>query len=76
LVTAAAVAPDGTWLATASTDGTARIWDAAGWHAQVMMRVDRSLVDCSWLGTEAVAVAGSAGLYLFSFLGSDTRAVL
>jgi WD40 repeat protein len=24
-----AIAPDGTWLATASTDGTARTWDAA-----------------------------------------------
>jgi len=27
-VRAAAVAPDGSWLATASDDGTARIWDA------------------------------------------------
>ncbi len=28
-VTGVAVAPDGTWLATASRDGTARIWDPA-----------------------------------------------
>ena len=28
-MTAVAIAPDGTWLATASDDGTARIWDAA-----------------------------------------------
>ena len=28
-VNAVAIAPDGTWLATASADGTARIWDAA-----------------------------------------------
>src|SRR6202035_4022502 len=28
-VNAVAIAPDGTWLATASHDGTARTWDAA-----------------------------------------------
>ncbi|MFD4994684.1 WD40 repeat domain-containing protein, partial [Streptomyces buecherae] len=30
LVESVAISPDGTWLATTSDDGTARIWDLAG----------------------------------------------
>lgn len=37
-----------------------------------MMRVDRSLSDCIWLGTEALAAAGSAGQYAFSILHAAT----
>ena len=67
-VTAVAVAPDGTWLATASRDGTARIWDAAGGHPRALMQVDGPLSACAWPSTDALAVGGSAGLYLFRFV--------
>jgi WD40 repeat protein len=67
-VTAMAVAPDGSWLATASDDGTARIWDPATGHSKTLMRVDGSIAVCSWLGSNALAIGGSAGLHLFRFL--------
>src|ERR1017187_4496051 len=67
-VTAVAVAPDGTWLATASRDGTARIWDAAGGHPRALLQVDGPLSACAWPSTDALAVGGSAGLYLFRFV--------
>jgi WD40 repeat protein len=67
-VTALAVAPDGSWIATGGNDGTARIWDPATPQPQALMRVDGAISVCSWLGCNALAVGGSAGLYLFRFL--------
>ena len=63
-----AVAPDGSWLASGGGDGMVRIWDAATWHAQALMRVDNNISACAWLGSNALVVGGSAGLYLFGFL--------
>ena len=67
----AAVAADGSWLASISYDGTVRIWDTATWHAQALMRVDSELFACAWLKSDALALAGSAGLYLFGFLAGS-----
>jgi WD40 repeat protein len=67
-VKAVAVAPDGSWLATASTDGTVRIWDTATWRPSALMRVDRWIFTCAWMSNERLAVDGSAGLYVFDFL--------
>ena len=67
-VTAVAVAPDGAWLASASREGTVRIWDAVTWDLQSVMRVEKEIADCTWLSTNALALAGPAGLYLFDLL--------
>jgi len=72
LVAAVAVAPDGSWLASGSLDGTVRIWEATTWHAHAMMRVDYDIRACAWLGSDALALSGSAGLYLFGFLTSPS----
>jgi WD40 repeat protein len=36
-VIGAAVAPDGSWLATTSADQTVRIWDAATWQVRQVL---------------------------------------
>jgi WD40 repeat protein len=67
-VAAVVVAPDGSWLASGGRDGTVRIWDAVTGHTRALMLVDSNIVACEWLGSDALVVGGSAGLYLFSFL--------
>ncbi len=67
-VEAVAVAPDGSWLATGGWDGTVRIWDAGIWQARALMRVDGNVYASAWVGSDNLAVGGSAGLYLFGFL--------
>ena len=67
-VYAVAVAPDGSWLATAGEDRAVRIWDTASGHAQAMMRTDNDITTCAWLGSNALVLGGSAGLYLFGLL--------
>jgi WD40 repeat protein len=67
-VTAVSISPDGTWLASASYDRTVRIWHASSYEPVASMRVDADMRCCAWLPDDAaVAVGGSAGLYLFSF---------
>lgn len=63
-----AVAPEGSWLATASPDRSLRIWYVVTGQARALMRVDNSVHACTWLGTSALAVGGSAGMYLFDFV--------
>ena len=67
-VRAVAVAPDGSWLATGSQDGTVQVWDVATGRSQALMRIDGSIRATAWIGSNALAVGGSAGLYLFDFL--------
>ncbi len=64
-----AVAPDGRWLASGGSDGTLRIWDTISWQARTLMRVDGQIFTCTWLGADGIACGGSAGLYVFDFLG-------
>jgi hypothetical protein len=71
-VRAAAVAPDGSWLASIDYGDTVRIWDTATCHAQALMRVDNGIIGCAWLRSNTLVACGSAGLYLFGFLtGTD-----
>ena len=67
-VRAVAVAPDGSWLATGGQDGTVRVWDVATRRAEALMRIDGSIRATAWIGSNALAVGGSAGLHLFDFL--------
>ena len=73
-VDAVAVAPDSSWLASGGDDGTVRIWDTATWHTQAMMRTDSIGINCAWLGSDALILNSSPGLYLFGFLTENTSA--
>jgi WD40 repeat protein len=70
-VDAVAISPDGTWLATASRDGTARIWasaaDGANAHSVTAIRVDGTVSACARLpGGSQLCIAGARGIYRFS----------
>ena len=66
-VKAVAVTPDGSWLASCGWDGVVRIWHTVTGQPQAMMRVDSDITTCAWLGSDALVLGGSAGLYLFDF---------
>jgi WD40 repeat protein len=74
-VTAVAVAPDGRWLATAGFDKVVRIRDTVTWRVRALMRVDGVINVCAWLGSNALVVGGSAGLYLFGLVAQTSPAV-
>jgi hypothetical protein len=67
-VTAVAIAPDGTWLASAGGDGSVQIWDPVTGGISAVMQVDSRLEDCAWSpSSQSLAAAGEAGLYHFNF---------
>ena len=67
-VTAVAIAPDGSWLATTSSDGTLRIWDAATGQPRATLTGHENPVT-------AVAIAPD-GSWLATASGDGTRADL
>ena len=69
---AVAIAPDGTWLATAGDDDTVRIWDPVTGSAVASSRVSGPLAHLEWSGMTLVA-AGAFGPYIFKFSGETTR---
>jgi WD40 repeat protein len=72
-VYAVAIAPDGTWLATASADGTIRIWDPATGARVASSRVAGPLAHLEW-SRETLAAAGAFGPYIPRFVvGQTTR---
>jgi WD40 repeat protein len=70
-----AAAPDSRWLATGDSRGTMRIWDTATWQTQALRWGDKSINACAWLGANALAVGGPAGLYLFDLLTGINPAI-
>jgi WD40 repeat protein len=64
-VTAMAVAPDGSWLATTSSDGTMRIWDVDTRASIAALRsghpLNSAATDGSW-----ISVAGDRGPYFLA----------
>ena len=47
-VNSVAISPDGSKLATASKDGSLRIWQGATGEVVAIMRVDSQLNNCAW----------------------------
>lgn len=77
-VTAVAIAPDGTWLATASQDGTVRIWtpDRVGWSCTTALRIDDQASGCAWFPQATdLCIAGGKGLYKFALRPPRHKAV-
>ena len=62
-----AIAPNGRWIASGDNDATIRIWDATDGDAIALMRVEKRIRSCAWLGATGLVLGGDAGLYLFDF---------
>ncbi|WKX07238.1 WD40 repeat domain-containing protein [Streptomyces sp. NL15-2K] len=67
-VTGVSFAPDSRFLASASADGTARVWDLHDGQTVAIVRNDGTMNCCAWHpdGTR-LAVGGQQGLYLYDF---------
>ena len=68
-VRAVAIAPDGTWLATAGDDGTVRIWAVGGAPSSgvTAIQVDGDVWGCAWFpGSTNLCIGGNRGLYRYS----------
>jgi WD40 repeat protein len=63
-VEALVVAPDGSWLASASTDGTVRIWDLAVARCSMSLRTGHRLGQLA-AADECIAAAGDCGPYFW-----------
>ena len=71
-VTALSATLDGKSLVTGSAKGTVRLWDVATGDVRVLMRLDNTISALAWLGTDALAIGGAAGLYVFDLLSATT----
>ena len=67
-VNAVAIDPQGVHLATASHDGSIRVWEASTGRSTALTRVDGPAYACTWTPYDStIAVAGRKGLYVFQY---------
>jgi len=63
IVNVLAIAPDGTWLASAGNDNTVRIWHAFMGRPCAALRVGYPLTVARWTSDSGIAVGGHRGPY-------------
>jgi WD40 repeat protein len=64
MVHACAVSPDSTLIASASEDGSLRVWEARTGACIAAIHVDGALADCRWLGGgDRLVAVGRGGVY-------------
>lgn len=67
-VTALAIAPDDSWLASASADQSVRIWHVRSQKAYAVMRTEGLIRTCAWdRSGGGITLVGRKGLYRFAF---------
>ncbi|MCF3136641.1 NB-ARC domain-containing protein [Streptomyces olivochromogenes] len=67
-VSAVAISPDGAWLAACDDGGAVQLWDPLAGDLATLMRTEGELCALKWMPTsDALAVAGELGLYLYDF---------
>lgn len=74
-VAAARLSPDGARVATASWDGTARLWDRGGTPRETLSAHDGAVTDVAWLNDARLATASADGRIL-EWQGGAVRRVL
>jgi WD40 repeat protein len=74
-VHAVAICADGTWLATASSRGIVRIWDAdsTGGSGVTAIRVDGAVSDCAWFLEPPICASRVNGVFTDSHSGHRAR---
>jgi WD40 repeat protein len=68
-VEALALAPDGSWLATAGTDRTVRIWDPATGAVRAALRLGAAPRHAAAVSADLLVVAGERGPHFLRLTG-------
>jgi WD40 repeat protein len=74
-VTALAVSRDGAAIASASRDGSLRVWDAARWAPLGVFHGDGALTACVWIGDDTIVAGEESGrVHVLAFeRGADEK---
>jgi WD40 repeat protein len=64
-VNGCAISPDGTLIASVSSDDTLKIWQAVSGECLTTLHVDGILAQCAWFADgRRLAAVGAGGLYM------------